>query len=320
MLRCTLVFLMLGFLFAGRLVAQFGSYDQELAIANENDVYVLKNTDRYYSNGILFHFRFEPDSSSFFGTRKKKLVKRLVDFELTQKFFTPRDLTLRNVDDFDRPYAGWLYAGFTVADFPKSNTRLEYGLEIGAVGEASGAGAFQTWYHKNFGFPEPRGWSYQIPSELVLNLKAELNHQWSLIDGQLDLISSTRVMLGSAFTNGIQRLDLRIGRLYPLSESGFVNAIIGHREKDLLNHFYFFTGYGYQWTLHDITIQGSIWNNNSPHTESIFSGVRHFRMGWAASSSNSTFRMTYNWLSKEVKGAKTHSYIGFELLLRFVSN
>ena len=297
--------------------AQQDFFQQEFAIANENDVYVLKNTDRYYSNGILLHFRFLPGGDSWLGKRRNLNNKRIIDIELSQKFYTPVNLTLSDPDDFDRPYAGWLYAGFTIADFPRADQRIEYGLELGTTGRPSGAEAFQTWYHATVGFPRPQGWGFQIASELALNLKANYMRQWVLADGLLDLVTTSSAMVGSAFTNIVQRADLRVGRLRPLNESGFANALIGERTRDFRNHFYFFTGYGYQWTLHDITIQGSLWNDNSTHTEEIFSTVRHLRVGWAASSSNTTFRMTYHWLSEEVKGAQNHDYVSFELLLRF---
>jgi len=317
MYRRSIVLLLFIFCAVNGLHGQQDYFDQEFAIANENDVYVFKNTDRYYSNGILLHYRFLPKTNNWLGKRRNLNNKRIVDIELSQKFYTPLDLTLRNIEDFDRPYAGWLYGGITISDFYSANQRLEYGLELGTTGRPSGAEAFQTWYHATVGFPTPRGWGFQIAPELALNLKAKYQCQWVISEGKLDLVTSTSAMLGSAFTNVIQNVDLRWGRLQPLNQSGFANALIGERAGDFRNHFYLFSGYGYQWTMHDITIQGSLWNDKSPHTEEIFSSVRHFRVGWAASSPNTTFRMTYHWLSEEVKGANNHDYVGIELLLRF---
>ncbi len=314
-LICTLFLLSFGVL-----NAQQDSFQQEFAIANENDVYVLKNTDRYYSNGILLHYRFIPKADSWLGKRKRQENKRIIDIELSQKFYTPVNLTLTDFNDYDRPYAGWLYAGFTVLDFPKNNQRIEYGLELGTTGRPSGAEAFQTWYHATVGFPRPRGWGFQIAQELAANLKANYQYQFSLVDGVLDLVTTSSAMVGSAFTNFVQRADLRVGRLQALNESGFANAMIGQRNSDWRNHFYFFTGYGQQWTMHDITIEGSLWNDRSIHTEELISNVRHLRVGWAASSANTTFRMTYHALSEEVEGGRNHDYVGFELLLRFGPN
>lgn len=307
----------LSLIFFSRLSAQSDYYDQELSITTENDVYLLQNTDRYYSNGALIHYRFIPRKSSFLGIAKQEGVKRIVEVEFSQKFYTPKDLTLTEVDDFDRPYAGWLYAGLTVSDFLTPDQLLSYGAELGVVGSISGADGFQTWYHRNFGFPEPQGWDSQIRNELVLNLKVNYSRQFKLVDSSIDLITTSSAMLGTGYINAMQQIDVRFGQLQVLNESAFKSAIIGQRTNEFSRHAYFFLGYGAQWVGHNITIQGSLWNDDSPHTEEIFNTIQRFRVGWAASSVNTTFKMTYNWLSEEVKGAKVHSYIGFELLIRF---
>lgn len=300
-----------------QLLAQSDYYDQELSITTENDVYLLKNTDRYYSNGALIHFRFVPEKNVFLGIGKKEPVKRIVELEISQKFYTPKDLTLTDVNDYDRPYAGWLYFGLTVADFVKANQLITYGVELGVVGSISGADGFQTWYHRNFGFPEPQGWGFQIRNELVANLKGSYSFQLPLVKKSVDLISTSQAMIGTGFINAMQRVDVRFGKLQSLDESVFKNAIIGRRRNGFSRHAYLFLGYGRQWVGHNITVQGGLWNDRSPHTEDIFSTVQHVRVGWAANSVNTTFKMTYNWLSEEVAGAGKHAYIGFELLLRF---
>lgn len=317
MFRRFYFFLSLLFPFTSGLYGQTDYYHQELSITTENDVYLLQNTDRYYSNGALIHFRFIPNKSSFLGISHKEEVKRIIEIELSQKFYTPKDLTLTDFVDYDRPYAGWLYTGLTISDFVKPNQLLSYGVELGVVGDVSGADGFQTWYHRNFGFPEPQGWDFQIRNELVFNLKANYSYQFPLLKNSIDLITSTSTMLGTGFINAMQQADIRFGKLQDLDESVFKNAIIGRRRNGFDRHAYLFVGYGAQWVGHNITIQGSLWKENSPHTEEIFSSVQRFRVGWAANSENTTFKMTYNWLSEEVKGARTHSYVGFELLIRF---
>lgn len=310
-------FFTLSFAIVSVLNAQSDYYHQELSITTENDVYLLQNTDRYYSNGALIHFRFISNKRSFLGVRHREETKRIIELELSQKFFTPKDLTLTNFVDYDRPYAGWLYTGFTVSDFPKPNRIISFGAELGVVGDISGADGFQTWYHRNFGFPDPQGWDFQIRNELVANLKASYSYQLPLVKNSVDLITSTSAVLGTGFINAMQQVDVRFGKLQSLDESVFKNAIIGRRRNGFERHAYFFLGYGAQWVGHNITVQGSLWKDNSPHTEDIHSGIHRFRVGWAANSVNTTFKMTYNWLSEEVKGAKVHSYIGFELLIRF---
>lgn len=316
MFRRFLFFCVISFFAVPGLVAQSDYYHQELSITTENDVYLLQNTDRYYSNGALIHFRFIPEKNAFLGIKHKEATKRIIEIELSQKFYTPKDLTLTDVAEFDRPYAGWLYTGLSISDFPKPNQLLSYGVELGVVGDISGADGFQTWYHRNFGFPVPRGWDLQIRNELVANLKGSYSYQFPLLKNSIDLIATSSAVLGTGFINVMQQADIRFGKLQSLDESAFKNAIIGRRRNGFDRHAYFFLGYGEQLVGHNVTIQGSLWKDNSPHTEDIHTRIQRFRVGWAASSVNTTFKMTYNWLSEEVKGAKVHSYVGFELLIR----
>lgn len=298
------------------LLAQSDYKVQEASIANENDVYTFRNQDKYYSNGLLFHYRFVPERGKWLSSKSTN-TKFIVDFELIHKFFTPQDIRFEDIDEYERPYAGWLNTGVSFSRFSSPSVRWMYGIELGVVGGASGGEALQSWYHNAVGFPRPRGWEYQIPNEAFVNLKAAFDKQFMLAPKTFDIVSSTELKVGTATTNVMQRLDFRLGKLFNLNSSDFKNALIGKGRSAFENRAYFFAGYGIQYVLHDITIQGSLWNDNAPHTEDIVPWVRHLRVGWAVSSRNATFKMTYNWLSPEVKNARSQAYIGFELLIRF---
>lgn len=304
------------FLISCSLQAQTKLRTREVSLTNENDVYLFQNIDRYYSNGIFLNYRFVPNVYLNDSVQRK----RIFDIGIAQKFWTPQNLTLADPEDYDRPYAGMLNVSLRMADFRNDKSRLSYGLDFGVIGKASGAQAFQEWYHKVFGFPQPLGWEYQVPNTLILDLKFEYDHQFELVPGKLDLISSTAASLGTGFTHAIQRIDLRTGKLRKLSESAFFNALIGPGSKDIAVHHYFFLGYGIQYVGHDTTIQSKVSNDSEqyPYAENILSWVRHIRIGFATSSSKSTFKITYNWLSREVDqwAAGRHAYIGLELALR----
>lgn len=293
------------------LSAQVEFKNREFSLATENDVYLLIGNDRYYSNGIIAHYRWVPKYAYQDST------KVIFDIEAAQKTYTPQDLLLLDVNDFHRPYAGLLYAGISMSQFKAKTRRAMIGIEVGVSGEASGAEGFQEWYHDTFGFPAPQGWEYQIPGELIFNFKSEFNRQVVIAPGSFDMISSTEVSLGTAFTHGIQRFDFRVGKLQWLNQSSFKNALIGSGSERTPRHNYFTFGYGLQYVVHNLTIGGSIWNDEAPHTEVITPWVRHLRIGWVSNSDKATFKLTYNWSSPETRFSGRHSYIGMELLLRF---
>lgn len=309
-LRSFLLFLFLILSIQAR--SQDVAMSREFSFSNENDVYLFMDSDRYYSNGLIAHYRWLPNSTSQLDS-----TKIIFDVELSHKFYTAQDLLINDVNDFHRPYAGLLSGGISYNKYSKKTTRKSIGLEIGVVGKASGGQGFQEWYHNALGFPAPRGWEYQIPNEFIVNIKGGFNRQFILSPGALDIISSTDFSLGTGFTHAMQRLDLRVGELQWLRNSTFTNALIGNGSDNIPRHNYIFVGYGLQYVEHNITINGSIWNDDAVHTETSQPLVRHLRVGFASSSDEATFKLTYNWSSPEVSGIGRHAYLALELLLRF---
>lgn len=292
--------------------------DQELTIKNENDVYTFRDSDKYYSNGLIVNYRWISSPGKFLiPERFDSTAKLIIETEFSQKFFTPKFLRNEDVQDFDRPYAGTLSGAVFINYFKTNRVKWRYGLDLTLIGPASGAGDFQIWYHRVFGFPTPRGWDFQVPNELTLNFVGEFQRQFFMIDGSLDLMATTSAMLGTGFTNAKQMLDFRIGRLSDLNRSTFSNGVIGKDSNDVIDQVFFFAGMGLEYVAHNITIQGSLWNNNALHTEQIVPWVRHMRFGLATNTPKASFKITYNWLGPEVKNLSWHSYVGFELNIRF---
>jgi lipid A 3-O-deacylase len=291
--------------------------DQELAIVFENDVFLLQNKDQYYSNGMIINYRFIPGLSNVFRGKSNDSIKHIISFELAHKFYTPFDIKRTDVRTFDRPYSGTLNAYAGITKFSSKDVAWTYGLELGIVGKASGAEAFQTWYHAWANFPEPQGWEYQIKNELYLNLKGEFNKQFFLLPRTIDVVTYSKITLGSTRFNVDNGFDLRFGRLQSINQSAFKNSLIGKGSEKFVGHNYIFVGLGAEYVVHNTLIEGSIWSDKDPHTEEVVNWVKHLRVGWALNSANTTFKMTYYYLSEEVVGADVHGYIGFELDLRF---
>ena len=286
--------------------------NREYSLANENDVYLLQDSDRYYSNGIIFHRRWVPGS----GLSQNDSIKHILDFEFSHKTYTPQDLGFRNFENYERPYAGLLTLGLSSQKFISPTFSRTLGIEAAVVGDVSGAQLFQEWYHDKLGFKSPQGWRYQIPNEFLVNLKAGLSKQFWVLPKRLDVIIDSEAYLGTGFTHFTQRVDARFGQLRQLENSSFKNASIGRGSDQMTVFTYFFFGYGGQYVLQNITIAGSLLNDRAPHTEELLRYVRHWRIGWATNSHKTTFKMIYNGLSPEVEGNSTHGYITFELAIR----
>ena len=152
----------------------------EIQIFIENDF--LAGTDRYYSNGLKIGFGAQPEawpapvrrglSTVFDWLRLRQDDDYKLGFFVGQNIYTPRDIRTSEAQPNDRPWAGWLYAGWalqhlTLEPRPVLDT-LE--LNIGVIGPPALAKQVQTEWHKLIGAPEPRGWAHQLPTEPGLML------------------------------------------------------------------------------------------------------------------------------------------------------
>ncbi len=194
--------------------AQWFDQGAVLSVTEENDI--VATTDRHYSQGFKLAYlgadNYAPDwlkraADKFpaFGYAPHALKLGIV---VGQNIFTPDDLETVPPLATDRPYAGWLYAGFlmqrrglTEAGRPVFESCQ---MELGVVGPPSLAEDAQVWIHPN----RPRGWNYQLKTEAGFVLK--YLRAW-LISPQLegprtfDFIPHVGVSLGNIDTS------LRVG-------------------------------------------------------------------------------------------------------------
>ena len=91
-----------------------------LNIQLENDLWG-NGEDRHYTHGTRISYLTKEKLTDFEGTVKSKIRDFLPDFlipdtnrlsfVLGQNMFTPEDISISDLIEDDRPYAGWLYTG-----------------------------------------------------------------------------------------------------------------------------------------------------------------------------------------------------------------
>ena len=92
--------------------------------------------------------------------------------------YTPKNVYTSALIKDDRPYAGWL--NFEYALHQSSAQELNsLILQVGVVGEISGAEQTQKLIHKLIGNDEPQGWGNQLNNELGINLTYQ--HKWRYV-------------------------------------------------------------------------------------------------------------------------------------------
>lgn len=217
---------------------------QQIGFTTENDAYLLKLEDAYYSNGIFLHLGFADES--------KKKTKRVHRFELGQQIFTPLRRNTRTPADIDRPYAGYTYFQYTRSWFRNEKTVLQINGSLGIIGPASGGEGLQNTYHSWLQYAPFLGWRYQISNQLVLNTGV-LYASNLVTANKFKWMGWGSAQLGTAFINAAIGSKMLYGRFNSNQSSQLWNAAV--EKKGMPNkEFYIYwnpkiTAQGYNATI-----------------------------------------------------------------------
>lgn len=293
------------------------SYKNEFGFKTENDAYLATLNDRYYTNGLFIYFRraIRPEK---FG---EKIEKKTYEISAGQKMYTPYWGQVPNKADQDRPFAGYLYAGGAYSIFYKNESVLKLSTEVGTIGPNSLAQDAQRFLHKTVGFYTPAGWDYQIKNEVAVNLAVNYSKLlYRTDDNVVDFSGQGYANLGTTFSGLGSSVLFRAGRLNQLFNSAYHNAVIGNAKTASLNksEFFFYAKPQLNVVAYDATIQGSLFNDDSPVTFGVKPIVFEQQFGVNYSSKRFTADFNVIFKTKEVKSvAKAQNYGGLSLYYRF---
>jgi hypothetical protein len=191
-----------------------------LKISFENDLITYANTDRYFTNGITFDLQAAWLSRS--PLRKLMLRynhKANVSYNLSmvQDMFTPTDTRVTPTLKNDRPYASYLYFGFskTTAD-PIRKIKITSRLDAGYIGPNSPGSYLQTLVHKSFPTNDvPLGWETQINTDIILNYTVQT--QKAMVSKQkITVLANIGAKAGTLNTSTSAGLQLLAGKFEPV--------------------------------------------------------------------------------------------------------
>ena len=136
----------------------------------ENDT--LIHTDRGFTNGFKLTWISQsfdnPRDNVLFGWMpfvRKSGYKHVFSYSLRQDIFTPDDLKRVDLDENDRPYAGYLHFEVGIHSF-NDKWMSSFSLSMGVVGPLSLAEQTQKFVHdKAPKAADPLGWPNQLKNE-----------------------------------------------------------------------------------------------------------------------------------------------------------
>lgn len=224
-------------------------------LAVENDLFGIPARDNNYTNGVRFSW-FKPNATapSLFEKVDNYLPTfdvndtTAIHYSIGQNLYTPDDISIKNPEDDERPYAGFLYgsAGLITA---YENHVDEIELTLGIVGPWALGEETQKVVHKLIDTTKPEGWdNHQLKNEPALMLSAQ--RRWpqfysTNLPGPLVFSISpyAGATLGNVYTNANTGIDFR---LRPKSSEWDDTPL---RVRPAMPGSGFFTGQKFDWYL-----------------------------------------------------------------------
>jgi lipid A 3-O-deacylase len=208
--------------------AEAWAEDGRVTVIEENDSLYF-NSDKHYTQGFRasyltpgtweapFHLLSDLTGSVGVFPDVPGINRREAIF-FGQSIFTPKDLTLKDPDPRDRPYAGWLYLGASLLQ-ETGDTFDHVELDLGVVGPASLGEEVQNWWHRDLRNIAPaRGWNDQLQNEPGLIATYERFWRVPLVSigpergaAGVDLVPQAGASLGNVLTYGDVGALLRFG-------------------------------------------------------------------------------------------------------------
>ncbi|GKT12088.1 MAG: lipid A 3-O-deacylase [Thiomicrorhabdus sp.] len=195
------------------------------SVQYENDLFSADNRDRYYTSGMqlsLLKKKTPPALlkaiSQRFPFYQNRSDLNWVQYTFGQKMFTPEDTQAIDIQESDRPYAGYLYFKGTVMANISQGADYDYGnqfeVTFGLVGPSALGEQAQTTIHEWIGSAIPNGWDNQLKDELALGLS--YSRFWRLIrplsNGlEFGINPQVSAALGNVYTYGSVGTMLRLG-------------------------------------------------------------------------------------------------------------
>lgn len=296
---------------------QAQNYKNEFGFSSDNDAYLLRGQDRYYTNGLFINFRHAINEAKI----GERLEKKTYELNVGQRMYNPRSGFAPNPATQDRPFAGYLYAEGALKWFYKNESVFRGAVQIGTTGPDALAEKGQEFLHKTIGFYKPAGWEYQIRNEIAVNASAQylgLLHRSA--NQAFDLSFEGYANAGTTFSGAGAGLLIRIGKVNQFFNSAYTHAVIGNSAtKPLVDkEFFFYAKPQFNLVVYDATIQGSLFNHDSPVTFDVKPYVFAQQLGFNYSSRRFTLDFGLLFKTKELKSdAKAHQYGTISMFYRF---
>ena len=275
----------------------------------DNDFFT--KTDQYYTQGITLDY-VSPGVKHFFLSKLLwKPYSSSPQYGVTVNLFgyTPTSIASDNILYGDRPFdANISLKTFLIQPDAIHKQQVSTALSIGVMGPWALGYEIQHGIHKWLKNPLPHGWQYQIKNDAIINY--QLNYEKQLLSTGNNFLLNTTA-------------EARLGTLNDRVSGGF-NFMAGRFNKRFLPiagskrkaEYYFYAQSRVNFIGYDASLQGGLFNRNSPY---IISAADISRVTFQADAGvivnfkKLYLSYTQSFLTKEFRTGKYHRWGGISM-------
>jgi lipid A 3-O-deacylase len=288
-----------------------------LSLTIENDSFF--GTDRYYTQGTRLQYMHRPNHVptfvgnvlTNFAALGMSVERTRIGFAIGQEFYTPSHIRRAAPQLEDRPYAGWLHASLILRRFgsvdsiPNLAVQDEFEFDAGIVGPESLSDRTQKFWHRIWGYDQPRGWDNQLDTEpefqffltRAYRIGFETKNYWGF-----ETIPHGKLAIGTVYDYAEVGMTLRAGFNLPREFIRSPQESYSTQPSDNPPKwsFYLFTGADGRAVAHNMFLDGNNWQSSQSVSKENF--VADFRGGGAFRYNNLEFVASAVHRTREFKG------------------
>lgn len=284
----------------------------EIGLVTDNDLYTSSKNDKYYTNGLEVFYKFLSKNE------KSEVNKKITEFRIGQYIYNPRSISSEDIATNDRPFAAYLFVEVGRSFFYQNESVVKYNVQIGNVGPDAFGKETQNFIHRILDHKEATGWEHQIRNTVALQSHVFYSKKLfaKLESKAIDFHFQSEANLGTIFTGVSTGFITRIAfkKLAPIYNSNLYGGAIGSNESE----FYFYIAPSINYQLYDATIQGSLFNDDSPVTYNLVPLRFNGEAGFKYRKNNFNLGYSFVYRGKEVSNDENTGYFYGSISLSFL--
>jgi hypothetical protein len=289
---------------------------REVGLVTENDLYTSSKNDKYYTNGLELFYRF------LIKNNDSKVNKKSIEFNIGQYIYSPKFVNKGAIAVIDRPFAGYLFAGAEKGFFYKNESVFKAGIKLGFLGPDSFARETQNKLHEVLSYKPVYGWETQIANGVAIQTHFLFSKKVysKLNSDKIDFHIHSDVNVGTIFTSISVGFLSRIGfrKLVPIYDSNLYGASITSEIGQPHREFYFYIAPSIKYQMYDATIQGSLFNDNSPVTFNLIPIRFNGEAGLKYRKDNLNLSYAFVYRSKELHNVINTGYFYGSIVVSYL--